>query len=112
MCFYNEDASYLSNGHFKHLALCLVENTKPLEDFTCFNNGTQAVACKQQILDHMNFRLAPGNTNKQVPAVSEHTSVLDVLWGDMNVIVKPIHWGNCSLVNVSGILVNPCEELI
>jgi len=111
-CFFNHDASYLGDGSFKHLALCLVENTKVIGDFTCFNNGTKNVECDSQITSNMAFNLAPGNSDGNVAAATEHTSMLAVQFGTMNVIVKPIAWdGNC-LVTVNGSIIDTCEEAI
>lgn len=105
-CFYNHDANYLDNAEFLKLALCLVENTKNVEDFTCFNNGTMAVECDSRIPANMDFKLAPAGST--LISNTRHDTELTIEWGDMNIIVRPIEWDECVVINGS----STCEEAI
>jgi len=105
-CFFNHDATYLANAPFKKLGLCLVENTKNINTFTCFNNDTRVVSCASQIQANMEFKLAPTGTT--VIENTRHDTELTVEWADLNIIVKPIDWGNCDIINGS----STCEEAI
>jgi len=116
-CFYNHDAGYLDDTDYKHLALCFVENTKDIEDFTCFKNATTVIDCGFDALNaNMNFRLAPlGISN--IITNTRHDAELTVDWGDLDVIVRPIEWDGCDPIIVnpgesSEYEVNPCETAI
>jgi len=114
-CFFNYGGSndYLDDFDFKHLALCMVEETKTnIGDFTCFNNGTEVVDCASQIDANMNFNLVPLNNINAIVQGDNHQSVLTIQWADFPVIYRPIDWDGCEIINDKSTCETPYADYV
>lgn len=90
-CFMNYDTDYFTTcTEYRYLALCLFEETKEVDDFSCYNGGTTAVECPSSLSNGLEFNLQSVDyAADSVPRGSEYWTVLSVDFGTFNVINPP-----------------------
>jgi len=90
-CFVNYDTDYFSNcTEYRYLALCLFEETKDVDEFSCYNGKTTAVECPSSLSEGMEFNLQSVDYNADsVPRGSEYWTVLSVDFGTFSVTNPP-----------------------
>jgi len=93
-CFMNYDVDYYTNcTEYRYLSLCLFEETKDVDAFSCYNGGTTAVECPSSLTNGIEFNLESVDYDSEsVPRGSVYRTVLSVDFGTFNVTTKP---SNC-----------------
>lgn len=90
-CFMDYNTDYFTNcTEFKYLSLCLFEETKDLDAFSCYNGGTTAVDCPSSLGDGMEFDLQSVDYDTEsVPRGSQYWTVLTIDFGTLEVTNPP-----------------------
>jgi len=100
-CFMNYNTDYFTNcTEYRYLALCLFEETKNVDEFSCYNGGTTAVECPSSLSEGIEFNLLSVDYDADsVPRGSEYWTVLSVDFGTFSVTTPP---SECAIVGDKG----------